>query len=225
MELLGVSNIMVFFGVTGIVYGSIKALRQQNIKLMLAYGSISNIGFIFVAIGINSDAGMAAAGFHIAAHAVGKAMLFTAAGGMVAVSGHKKDFDSLRGAGHRDVFAGVAFILGALSMIGIPLCAGFISKMVITTAALQTPFAMVVTSAIVVVSSLLSGMYYIPAIICIFKKPPAETDTEIISEKEPFSLTLSYRLVLGAFMVMTIFLGLFSQPVLNAIEAGLAAIG
>jgi len=222
--MLGVSTIMVSFGVAGIIYGSIKAVRQQNIKLMLAYGSISNIGFIFVAIGLNTTAGMAAAGFHIAAHAVGKAMLFTAAGGMAAVSGHKKDFDALRGAGRRDVFAGVAFIIGALSMIGIPLCAGFISKMVITTAAMQTPYAMVVTPAIIIVSSVLSGMYYIPAIICIFRKSSDGIDSEFIPEPEPLSMTLSYRAVLIVFMAMALFLGLFSQLVLDAIELGLAAI-
>jgi len=231
MGMLGLSNLLVFFGITGIVYGSLKALRQQNIKLMLAYGSISNMGFIFVAIGLNTDAGMAAAGFHIAAHAVAKAMLFTAAGGMIAICGYNKDFNSLRGAGRRDAFAGAAFVLGALSMIGIPLCAGFISKVVITAAALQTPFAAVVTPTVIIVSSVLSGMYYLPAIICIFRKPVNDAESPaggaVLSGEEhvPQPLAFSYKTALIVFMAMAVFLGLFSQMVMDVIELGLAALG
>ncbi|MCL2381049.1 MAG: hypothetical protein FWC64_05580 [Treponema sp.] len=222
MRLLGISHILILFGVAGIIYGSLKAIRQQNIKLMLAYGSVSNIGFIFIAIGLNTNAGMIAAGFHIAAHAVVKAMLFTAAGGLAAVSGHRKDFDSLRGAGRRDLFAGAAFILGSLSMIGIPLCAGFISKIVITSAALETPFAMLVTPIVIVFSTVLSGMYYIPALICIFSKPPSGLSAE--PEHVPLYQSLLYRMALGVFIAISLFLGLFPRLILDAIELGLAAI-
>jgi len=224
MRILYLPHIMLLFGILGLVYGSVKAIRQKNVKRMLAYGSVANIGFIFVAMGLNTTAGMVAAAFHIAAHAVGKAMLFTAAGGLAAVSNHHKDFNSLRGSGRRDLFAGAAFALGALSMIGIPLCAGFISKIVVTQAALQTPFAAVVTPLIIVVSTVLSGMYYIPAIVCIFSKSTSEESGQKSHEHMP-SQSFTYRTVLGVFMAMTIFLGVFSYPVLAAIERGLAALG
>ena len=231
MEIIGslyISHILLFFGVAGIVYGSWRAVNQTNIKRMLAYGSVSNIGFIFVAIGLNTNAGMAAAGFHIAAHAAGKALLFTAAGGLANVSHHKKDFESLRGAGRRDLFAGIAFTIGALSMIGIPLFPGFISKLIISVASLETPFAIVVIPAVVVVSTLLAGLYYVRAIVCIFSKR-SETSPEIAQahhvERDPLSLSIPYWTALGALIAMTMFLGLFSQHVIRAIELGLAAIG
>ena len=246
MGKLYIPHIMIFFGVVGIVYGSWRAVRQHSIKRMLAYGSISNIGFIFVAIGLNTNAGMVAAGFHIAAHAVGKAMLFTAAGGLAAVSDHRKDFNSLRGAGRRDLFAGIAFVIGALSMIGIPLFPGFISKLIITLAALETPFAVLVIPAVVVVSTVLSGMYYIPAIICIFSKPRepgeefvlkshidlilAKFDSEegasvpAVPEHVPLGMAIPYWAALGIFIALTLFIGLFSRQILYAIELGLAAI-
>ena len=229
MDLIGsmyIPHVIIFFGVGGIVYGSWRAVRQQNIKRMLAYASISNIGFIFVAIGLNTYAGMAAAGFHIAVHAICKAMLFTAAGGLAAVSDHRKDFDSLRGAGRRDLLAGITFVIGAVSMIGIPLFPGFVSKLIITIAALETPFAILVIPAVVVVSTVLSGMYYIPAIICIFSKP-SDSGAETNHKPEHISLGMSipYKAALGIFITLTLFLGLFSQPVLRAIERGLAAFG
>ena len=66
---------------------------------------------------------------HILVHAVIKPMLFTAAGGLIAVSGHKKEIQALRGAFYRNRWAGVGLIAGACSMIGIPLFAGFASKL------------------------------------------------------------------------------------------------
>ena len=225
MEALRLSHLLIFFGVAAIVYGSWRAAKQKTIKRMLAYGSIANIGFIFVAIGLNTYAGMVAAAFHIAMHAVGKAMLFTAAGGLAAVSDHRRDFTSLRGSGRRDLFAGIAFVVGALSMIGIPLFPGFISKLVITMAALETPFAVIVIPAVVIVSTIFSGMYYIPAIICIFSKrtePPANPEEP---EHVPLTMSMLYWAALSIFMAITLFLGLFSQPVLRAIERGLAAFG
>jgi len=223
---LYVPHLLIFFGAGGILYGSWRAIRQQNIKRMLAYGSVANIGIIFVAIGLNTIAGMAAAAFHIAAHAAGKALLFTAAGGLAAVSEHKKDFNSLQGSGRRDLFAGIAFTVGALSMIGLPLFPGFISKLIIALAALETPYALLVIPTVVVASTVFAGIYYVRAVVCIFSKRSgvsAETDT-MVYEREPLSLTVPYWAALVGLIAMMLFLGLFSQHVLNVIELGLAAI-
>ena len=228
MDIIGrlyISHVLIFFGIAGIVYGSWRAVHQKNVKRMLAYGSISNIGFIFIAIGLNTPAGMAAAGFHIAVHAAGKALLFTAAGGLATVSDHKKDFASLRGSGRRDLFAGIAFIVGALSMIGIPLFPGFISKLIITLAALETPFALAVIPAVVIVSTVFAGVYYVRAIVCIFSKPSEDAEAGMAThEREPLFLSVPYKMALGVFIAITLFLGLFSQYVRYAIELGLAAI-
>ena len=91
MGFLGISHILLVMAVMGIVYGSWKAMRQSNIKRMLSYSSISQVGLTFAAVGLNTEAGMAAACFNIVSHATGKAMLFTAAGGLAAVSGHRGD--------------------------------------------------------------------------------------------------------------------------------------
>jgi multicomponent Na+:H+ antiporter subunit D len=227
MGTLYVPHLLLLFGAAGIFFGSWRAIRQQNIKRMLAYASVSNIGIIFVAIGLNTAAGMAAAAFHIAAHAVGKALLFTAAGGLANVSNHKKDFNSLYGAGRRDLLAGIAFTVGALSMIGIPLFPGFISKFIVSLAALETPYALLVIPTVVVVSSLFAGIYYIKAIVCIFSKRsevPAQTEA-IVLEPEPLSLSVPYWISMAGLIALTLFLGLFSQYVIHAIELGLAAMG
>ena len=216
MELLHIPHLLLVFGAAGIVYGSWKAISQRNIKRMLSYSSVSQIGYIAAAIGLNTEAGMAAACFHIVAHSVGKAMLFTAAGGLAEASGHRKDYDSLRGAARRDPLSGAAFITGGLSMIGLPFLPGFTSKLYITSAALETPFAALVIFAVVVVGTVLGAMYYIPAIACILAK----------NEQPVYTCrSLPRRAALAAFIAATLFLGFFSQQVLRVIEQGLAVFG
>ena len=147
LELLRIPHLLIALGAAGIVYGSWKAMNQRDVKRMLSYSSIAQIGYITAAIGLNTEAGLAAACFHIAVHAAAKAMMFTAAGGLAAVSGGGKDYDSLRGSARRAPLAGVAFIVGGLSLIGIPPFPGFISKLYLASASLETPFAFLVIPA------------------------------------------------------------------------------
>ena len=219
MALLRVPHLLLIFGAAGIVYGSWKAVKQRDAKRMLSYGSISQIGYIAAAIGLNTDAGMAAACFHIAVHAVGKAMLFTATGGLAAVSGHRKDFDSLRGAARRDPISGAAFIMGGLTLIGVPPFPGFTSKLYLASASLETPFAILVIP-VVIVGSVLGAMYYTPAISYILAK-----NAESGPEKTELTRHVSYRAALCAFIALTLALGLFPQRILGVIEQGLAVFG
>jgi len=220
MEFLRIPHILLAFGTTGIAYGAWKAMNQRDVKRMLSYSSISQIGYIAVAMGLNTEAGMAVACLHIAVHAISKAMMFTAAGGLAAVSDGGKDYDSLRGAARRAPLSGVAFIVGGLSLIGIPPFPGFISKLYLASASLETPFAFLVIPAVVIFGTVLGAMYYIPAIACILAK-----QTEDRREIPHISHHAPYRAALLAFIAMTLFLGLFSGQVLRVIERGLAVFG
>ena len=219
MQQLHITDILLVLGVFALLYGSVKAIRQKDIKGMLAFSSVAQIGYIFIGIGLNSAAGFAAACFHMLIHATGKAMLFAAAGGLVAAAGHKKDWNSLRGAARRDVASGVAFACGALSMVGIPLFPGFTSKIYLASASVGTPFAGTVLIAVLVIGTLLNAVYYLPAVLCIYAKP-AETAGLPAARK-----SLAGRTALWAFVAVCIGLGLFAQPVMRAIETGLSLFG
>ncbi len=106
---------------------------------MIAYSSVAQIGYIYMGIGLGTQAGMVAAVFHVFTHSITKALLFISAVGLYEVSGDKKDYHSLRGAGYRARLAGIGFSVGALSMVGFPMLSGFISKLLFATSALQTP--------------------------------------------------------------------------------------
>lgn len=219
--MIRVSDLLLVLGIMGLVMGSVHAIRQRDLKRMLSYSTVAQVGYICIGIGLNTAAGMVAACFHLLAHAVAKPMLFTAAGGLIGVSGHKKDYVALVGAARRDPLSGAAFLAGALSLIGIPMFSGFVSKFYLATASLETPFTGVVIIAVMVVSTLLNAMYYLPAAVCILARPPAGEDSSLPRGRSP----ILYRLTLLAFLLLNLGLGLFSAPVLAAIERGLAVFG
>ena len=216
MALLRITDILMVLGVLGLLFGSLQAMRQQDIKGMLAYSSVAQIGYIFIGIGMNTAAGFAAACFQILVHATGKAMLFTAAGGLISVSGRQTDWNSLRGAARRDVTAGIAFTLGALSMVGIPLFPGFVAKFYLASAASGTPFMGIVLLAVLIVGTLLNAVYYFPAVLCIYAKPEEENRLSAVRNRR------AEQVALWAFAIVCLGLGLFSGPVMQIIETGLA---
>ena len=215
MSMLHVTDMLMALGVIGLVMGSLQAGRERDIKRMLSYSTVAQMGYIAVGVGLGTKAGLVAALFHIIAHAVTKPMLFTAAGSLIDSSDHHKEFRYLRGAALRDPLAGFAFVVGSLSMIGIPLFAGFISKMYLATAAMHTAFEMAVIIATLLLSTLLNAMYYVPLLVLLYAKPPG---AEL---PKPVPQPMLYRVPLILFILINLALGLFPGPVLETISVGL----
>ena len=216
---LRAGNILLVFGAMGLIAGSVMAIRQKDIKQMLSYSTVAQIGYICIALGLGSVAGIAAACFHILAHAAAKSLLFTSAGGLLRASGHKKDYGSLRGAARRDPASGAAFICGALSMVGMPLFSGFVSKLYISSASAGTPFEAATVASVIVISTALNAMYYFPMIICLLAKGPG-------AEKPlPLGKQWVFHAALAVFMAINLFLGFFSQPIFRIIDIGLSVFG
>jgi multicomponent Na+:H+ antiporter subunit D len=189
----------------GIFIGSIMAIRQRDIKKMLAYSTVAQIGYVFLGIGLFSEKAMVGAIYHVFSHAVMKSMLFLSAGLLIKYSG-KRTIDDLSGLGRIYPIPMVAFSVGALSMVGIPPLAGFMSKWYLGWGALeanQLPFLLVL-----LVSSLLNGFYYLPIVIGGFFKPAA---VAIKEEKIPLGAQISLLVLIAA----TFFFGLFSNIPVN----------
>ncbi len=147
-----------YLGAAGVVWGSVMAILQPELKRMLAYSSVSQVGYIAAGIGLASPLGFIAAVLHILNHAFMKACLFLVAGSLRARRGHSDIpwFDrSLRRA---MPWSMAAFALAALSMIGIPPTAGFFSKWYLALAALEQ--ANWILLAALVASSLLNAVYF-----------------------------------------------------------------
>ncbi|NCN26306.1 NADH-quinone oxidoreductase subunit L [bacterium] len=101
------------------------AVSQTDVKKVLAYSTVSQLGFMFVALGAGSPA---AAFFHVITHACFKALLFLAAGSVIHGMHHKQEMSLMGGLKDKMKITHVCFLIGTLAIIGFPLTAGFFSK-------------------------------------------------------------------------------------------------
>lgn len=212
-----ITNILFIFGIIGMIMGSVSAIKQTDVRRMIAFSSVAQIGYIYMGIGLGTTAGIIASVFHIVSHASSKSMLFIAASGLSEVSGNKKDFKDLRGAAHRNRLAGLAFAVGSFSMVGIPLFAGFISKIYFSTAAVGVGHSkMVITLIVLAISTILNAIYFIRATITMYR--PSQDDRYDDPKYRP---ALCMVIALPLFIILNFALGMCSQPILDAITAGL----
>jgi multicomponent Na+:H+ antiporter subunit D len=129
-------DLLLAFGVVSIVVGGLLAYAQQDYKRLLAYSSISQIGYILIGLGIGNYWGIVGALFHVLAHAFGKGLLFLAAGSVEHSTG-TRDLDKLSGLEKGMPLTAWSHLLGSLSLAGVPPFAGFFSKLFIIVGALS----------------------------------------------------------------------------------------
>ncbi|MEE2773871.1 MAG: monovalent cation/H+ antiporter subunit D family protein [Pseudomonadota bacterium] len=135
---------------------SIVAIFQKDIKRMLAYSSLAQIGYMLLGISFFSKSGLTATFVTLFNHGITKASLFMSLGAFVCVTGGSFLKD-LSGIGRRMPFTAIAFIIGCLSLIGVPGTAGFISKWLLVEAALGRGLSFI--AVLIILSSLLSIIY------------------------------------------------------------------
>ena len=164
-QLLPMREIFLVMATLAILIGSVLAMAQENIKRMLAYSTVAQVGYIFLGFGILSTRAVEGAALHILNHAITKALLFLAAGTIIRQTGTNRLSD-LKGVGRRMPWTFGALTIGVLSMVGIPGFAGFISKLYLALGALDA--GMVPFAVLMLISSLLNAMYYFPIVINAF---------------------------------------------------------
>ncbi len=185
----------------GILVGSVLAIRQTDIKKMLAYSTVAQIGYIFLGLGVLSPNAIIGSLLHILNHAVMKAMLFLSAGAIIKLTGIR-ELNRLDGVGRAHPVPMIAFSLGALAMIGIPPLNGFVSKWYLALGALDAEQPVFVF--VILVSSFLNGLYYLPIIIrAFFGREPRFPENRVL----PWGAQLSLIVLAAA----TVFFGLFSN--------------
>jgi multicomponent Na+:H+ antiporter subunit D len=129
-------NLLLAFGVVSMVVGGLLAYTQRDYKRLLAYSSISQIGYILIGLGIGNYWGIVGALFHVLAHAFGKGLLFLAAGSVERATG-SRDLEKLSGLEKGMPLTAWSHLLGSLSLAGVPPFAGFFSKLLIIVGALS----------------------------------------------------------------------------------------
>lgn len=216
-------NVLFVLGLCGMIFGSVNAIWEKDIRRMIAYSSVAQIGYIYMGFGLGTRLGMVASIFHILAHAATKSLLFVSAIGLTDVSAGSRSFFDLTGSGYRNKVAGVGFTVGAMSMVGIPLFSGFVSKLLFAEAAVRHPSGkMMPTLIVLAISTVLNAVYFMKTVIRIYvpekKKIERQKGFYRVAAKEQKVYTIAIVL----FVLMNLILGSFSQTFIKIIETGLS---
>ncbi|MFT3830952.1 MAG: monovalent cation/H+ antiporter subunit D family protein [Opitutaceae bacterium] len=153
-----------------ILLGSVIALSKDNLKARLAYSTVSQLSYVILGVALLNPAGVEGGLFHIAAHAFSKITLFFCAGAIY-VTAHKKDISEMGGLGRKMPWTFGAFAVAALSMIGAPPVAGFVSKLYMLVGSLEAHSYFIL--AVLIGSSLLNAAYFAPVVYHAFFGKPA----------------------------------------------------
>ena len=212
-----VLNVLFVFGLIGMIMGSVKAIQENDIRRMIAFSSVAQIGYIYMGFGLGTAAGIVASVFHILSHASTKSLLFISGVGLTDASGESKRFDDLVGSGFRNPVAGAAFTIGACSMVGIPLFSGFISKLLFAQAAVHDSLAkMLPTLICLAVSTILNAIYFMRTVICIYT--PVQKKGKMETEFPVKKNSVTYNTVLVLMIALNMALGCTSQVIVNWIQ-------
>ncbi len=220
-----ITNIIFVFGLIGMIVGSVFAILQKDIKRMIAYSSVAQIGYIFMGFGIGTELGMIAAVYHIFMHASTKSMLFMSFEGLRLVSDDKTELSDIKGSGYRNKMAGITFAIGSFSMVGIPLFAGFVAKITFANAATNVDTAkMLIIMITLAISTVLNAIYFFRALISIYT-PGDHLEAGAVAKNHEAVVTMGRGLALAGFIAVNILIGTFGSRVLDLIEAGLKMFG
>ncbi|MGI9317501.1 MAG: monovalent cation/H+ antiporter subunit D family protein [bacterium] len=180
-------------GLFAVLFTSIVALFQRDIKRMLAYSSVAQIGYMLIGIGLVSTTGLSAALLHLFNHALMKGALFLAMGAVCFRLGNTL-IDNIHGIGRQMPWTMAAFLIGGLSLIGVPLTVGFISKWYLILAALEQGWWPVV--AVVLIGSLIALIYIWRVVEAAYLQPRPD-QAETVSEAPAWLLIPTWILVLA----------------------------
>src|SRR6056300_954239 len=190
--------------VTAIFVGTVIAIYQEDIKKLLAFSSIAQIGYITLAFSLNEQSGITAGFIHIFNHALIKGGLFMAIGYFAIVSQDRVTLSSISGYGQKYPITSFALLICGVSLIGIPLTNGFVSKLYLFQALYFNQ--MFITIALVAISSALSVIYFWK----IIERLWFSTTTVKVAPEDP-----AIYIPLWIIAISIIVFGIFSAPIIE----------
>jgi len=203
------SEILIILSVLSMVLGNVVAIAQTDIKRMLAYSTISHVGFIFLGLLAGTQEGYAAAMFYAVVYAVMAAGAF---GVLVMMSGRGvevQSLDDMKGLAQRDGWLAAMMSLIMFSMAGVPPAVGFMAKLLVLEAVISV--GLVWLAIVAVVFSIVGAFYYLRVIKLIYFDPPA-TEAPLVSSG-------GARLAVTVNGLAILFLGMFPASLLTLCQA------
>ncbi len=193
---------LMYVAAATILLAALVALRQDNLKLRLAWSTISQLSYIVLCALLVTPLGIVGGGLHIVMHAFAKITLFFCAGAIL-IATRKTDISEMNGIGRRMPWTMGAFAVGALSMIGVPPTAGFVSKWYILLGAIEAQQMFAV--GVIVASTLLNAAYFLPIVYAAFFRMPDSTPGDVNRDAHgevPLALVLAITVTAAGTVVL-----------------------
>jgi formate hydrogenlyase subunit 3/multisubunit Na+/H+ antiporter MnhD subunit len=214
----GASQILGCLGGIAIVYGSWKAFRATHLKVLIAYSTVAQLGYIFLLFPLSehatntssfSDSASQAAIYFIVAHACAKGAMFLSAGNLIISQGNG-DIARLKGIATRDPLNVLIFTIAGVSLIGLPPSAGFVAKWLLLSSSIENgQWWWVIT---VLSGGLLAAMYLFRILSLAFDNTSDGVAVENLLKTKPFKVQTISALVLA---IITLALGFNADFILN----------
>ena len=202
--------VFVIISIITMVFGSVVAIMQRDVKRMLAYSSIAHAGFLLAGVIALSKSGLDASIFYLFAYGVATVGAF----GIITLvrdsSGEVGDLNRWSGLGKRSPILASTFALFLLTFAGIPLTSGFIGKFSIFSAAYESGSTAILIAG--VLSSAIAAFFYIRVIVLMFFKDSVEDGTSVVIPSALTTITISIS------AVVTLILGIYPAPLINLIS-------
>jgi proton-translocating NADH-quinone oxidoreductase chain M len=205
-------TLLSILAISSMFVGNLLALVQTDLKRLLAYSSIANIGYILLGLSFGTLTGLVGSIFHVLNHALIKGLLFMVSGAFLYATGNR-NLNLLTGIGKKMRTSGTIFTIGALAIIGFPLLNGFMSELYIIRACIEVeaylPMALMLTNLVI------SAAYYLRTTYLIMFKNQSKEVTDI--KKVPMTMLIP-MIILAIFCVI---IGIFPNPVVLIQKAAL----
>lgn len=204
-----IQAVLLILGITGILFGGFSAIGTHNVKRMLAYSTLAQVGFILVGIGWGTPLSIAAAIVFSFNHSIVKASMLMLAGYVASRSAVKSaSFETITGLGKSLPWAGILFFMGALALAGIPPTNGFISKLLLFESGILA--GQFLPLLLIGLASILTMIYTIRAFGKIWWKTPDEG----IKSKPTGDHLIAPLILIGIVLI----LGIWAEPLVQAAQ-------
>jgi formate hydrogenlyase subunit 3/multisubunit Na+/H+ antiporter MnhD subunit len=205
-----ISIVLGFFGVVAIFYGGVQALIAKDLKILIAYSTISQVGYLLVVFALDHPYGYYGMVFVLLSHALAKSGLFLASGAMISHA-KTKNINKMQGYASITPVAVFAIGLSSVSLIGLPPSLGFVSKWYYLQSSLET--SSWIFFGAILGGGILSALYLFKLLILLLQKP-LEKD-ENLEKKEVQNFPKMFQWCAFSLSFFSVFLGFFSSFIIG----------
>jgi multicomponent Na+:H+ antiporter subunit D len=216
VDITPTNHMFVVLGLFGVILASLMAIYQDDVKRLLAYSSVAQIGYMVLGMGLATSLGITATVVHVFNHALMKGALFMACGALVYRVGSSQ-FVKIEGLGRQMPWTFAAICIAGLSLIGIPGTAGFISKWYLVIAALEQDAWF--TAFLIVLGSLLAVVYIWKIIEIMFFHEDTASTTAI--KEAPISMLVPMWIL----VIANIYFGLNTELMVSVANTAVQILG